>query len=64
MGTLLIGPLRNRQIKFGQDLFQILPDLSAVLFGIIAQQISGMKSGHKFYWFVADAGDIFMEQSP
>ena len=60
---LFAGLLRNRQTEFGEDFFHILPDLSAVIVGVVAKQIGRVKGGHKFYGFVADAGDIFVEHS-
>ncbi len=49
------------QAEFSQDLFHILPYLSAVIVRVVAEQVGRVEGGHKFYGFVAYAGDIFVE---
>ena len=65
-GSLGDGPLdssRNWQAEFSEDFFHILPDLSAVIVGVVAKQVGGVEGGHKLYGFVADAGLVFVEDT-
>jgi hypothetical protein len=54
---------RDWQVEFVENFFHILPDPFAIIVGVVAKQACRVEGRHQFYSFVADTGDIFMEQA-
>lgn len=58
LSILLFG---NRQVEFREDFFHVFPDPSAIVRGVISQEVCGVICGHKLYGRTAEAGVVVVE---